>query len=251
MQEAITTYPQATQQTWMPVPNVAYPTMQQQETWTLKEKLIYSLIGLVVVGGTIYIARKMILNRVSNNEENKSFDDGSSATYAKQIKMAYENDGWPGTDTNALRNTLREIPSQAEFDKVKKSYEKLYSTPTKKANLLTDMSSELQTTEYNEMMQIMDAKPKKNGQVDPSITYKAWAKRMKAAFDKTYGFLPGTDVDAIVAVFNEIPNQAAFVQVAAAYKQLYGTNMLDDLKSESEFGQYGDWMKIITSKPQN
>lgn len=74
---------------------------------------------------------------------------------------------------------------------------------------------------------------------------------MKAAFDKTYGFLPGTDENAIVAVFNEIPNQAAFVQVTAAYKQLYATNMLDDLKSESEFGQYGDWMKIITSKPQN
>ena len=251
MQNAVTTYPQAMQPTWMPMPNVAFPTPQQQETWTLKEKLIYSLIGLVVVGGTIYIARKMILNRVANKEENKTFDDGSNATYAKQIKMAFENDGWPGTDTNALRNTLREIPSQNDFDKVKKSYEKLYSTPTHKANLLTDLSSELQTTEYNEMMQIVDAKPMKKGQVAPSIAYKAWAKRMKAAFDKTYGFLPGTDGDAIVAVFNEIPNQAAFVQVAAAYKQLYGTNMLDDLKSESEFGQYGDWMKIITSKPQN
>jgi hypothetical protein len=113
------------------------------------------------------------------------------------------------------------------------------------------MSSELQTTEYNEMMQIMDAKPKKKEQVDQSIAYEAWAKRLKAAFDKTYGFLPGTDSDAIVAVFTEIPNQAAFVQVSAAYKKLYTTNLLDDLKSESEFGQYGDWMKIITSKPQN
>ena len=246
MQNAITTYPQAIQPTWMPMPNVAFPTPQQQETWTLKEKLIYSLIGLVVVGGTIYIARKMILNRVSNNEENKSFDDGSTATYAKQIKMAYENDGWPGTDTNALRTILREIPSKDEFTKVTKSYQKLYNS-----NLIKDMSSELQSTEYNEMMEILAAKPQKKGQVNPNIAYEAWAKRMKAAFDKTYGFLPGTDADAIVAVFNEIPNQAAFVQVAAAYKKLYGTNMLDDLKSESEFGQYGDWMKIITSKPQN
>ncbi len=127
----------------------------------------------------------------------------------------------------------------------------MYSKARKKANLLDDMSSELQTTEYSEMMQIMDAKPKKKEAVAPSVAYKAWAKRMKAAFDKTYGFLPGTDGDAIVAVFNEIPNQAAFVQVADAYKKLYGTNMLDDLKSEGEFGQYDDWMKIITSKPQN
>jgi hypothetical protein len=32
------------------------------------------------------------------------------------------------------------------------------------------------------------------------------------------------------------------------YKKAYGTSMLDDLKSESEFGQYEEWMKIITAK---
>jgi hypothetical protein len=248
-EEAIVPYGQTRQPQW--VPAVQYPTAQQQDSWTLKEKLIYSLIGLVAVGGVIFIAKKIIRDRVSNKEENKSFEDGTPATYAKQIKMTFENDGWPGTDTNALRTILTEIPSQDEFEKVKKSYARLYSKARKKANLLDDMSSELQTTEYNEMMQIMDAKPKKKEAVAASVSYKAWAKRMKAAFDKTYGFLPGTDGDAIVAVFNEIPNQAAFVQVADAYKQLYGTNMLDDLKSESEFGQYDNWMKIITSKPQN
>ncbi len=68
MQDAITTYQQPNPTAWtpMPMPNVAYPTYQQQETWTLKEKLIYSLLGLVIVGGTIYIGRKIILNRVSN-----------------------------------------------------------------------------------------------------------------------------------------------------------------------------------------
>lgn len=228
--------------TSVPTPVIA-PSQQQQETWTLKEKLIYSLIGIVVVGGTLYIARKIILNRISNNEENKTLDDGSSATYAKQIKMAFENDGWPGTDTPALRTALQQISSRDEFNKVMKSYQKLYTS-----NLLKDMSDELQSTEYNEMLQIIAAKPLKKGQVPTSVAYEAWAKRMKAAFDKTYGFLPGTDENAIVAVFNEIPTQTVFIQVALAYKKLYGTNMLEDLKSESEFGQYDDWMKIITSK---
>ena len=222
---------------------VVAPSKQQQETWTLKEKLIYSLIGIVVVGGTLYIARKMILNRVSNKEQDKTFDEGSAATIAKQIKMAFENDGWPGTDTPALRTALQQINSRDEFNKVMKSYQKLYNS-----NLLKDMSDELQTTEYNEMLEIITAKPQKKGQVSSTVAYNAWAKRMKAAFDKTYGFLPGTDENAIVAVFNEIPTQTAFVQVALAYKKLYGTNMLDDLNSEAEFGQYGDWMKIITSK---
>jgi hypothetical protein len=238
METAITTYqPQ-------PVPvQAVQPTQQDKETWTLKEKILFSLLGVVVVGGTIYIGRKIILDKIANKEENKSFEDGTSATSAKQIKMAFENDGWPGTDTESLRSTLREIPSKEEFAKVVKSYQKLYN-----GNLIKDMSDELQSTEYNEMLQILAAKPDKKGQAPSPIAYTAWAKRMKAAFDKEYGFFGGTDAEAIIAVFNEIPTQTAFVKVAVEYKRLYGTNMLEDMKSESEFGQYDDWMKIITAK---
>lgn len=238
METAITTYqPQ-------PVPvQAVQPTQQDKETWTLKEKILFSLLGVVVVGGTIYIGRKIILDKIANKEENKSFEDGTSATSAKQIKMAFENDGWPGTDTESLRSTLREIPSKEEFAKVVKSYQKLYN-----GNLIKDMSDELQSTEYNEMLQILAAKPDKKGQAPSPVAYTAWAKRMKAAFDKEYGFFGGTDAEAIIAVFNEIPTQTAFVKVAVEYKRLYGTNMLEDMKSESEFGQYDEWMKIITAK---
>lgn len=238
METAVTTY----QPKPLPVQAVQ-PTQQDKETWTLKEKILFSLLGVVVVGGTIYIGRKIILNKIANKEENKSFEDGTSATSAKQIKMAFENDGWPGTDTEALRDTLREIPSKEEFAKVVKSYQKLYN-----GNLIKDMSDELQTTEYNEMLQILAAKPEKKGQAPSPVAYTAWAKRMKAAFDKEYGFFGGTDAEAIIAVFNEIPTQTAFVKVALEYKRLYGTNMLEDMKSESEFGQYDEWMKIITAK---
>ncbi len=238
METAITTYqPQ-------PVPvQAVQPTQQDKETWTLKEKILFSLLGVVVVGGTIYIGRKIILDKIANKEENKSFEDGTSATSAKQIKMAFENDGWPGTDTESLRSTLREIPSKEEFTKVVKSYQKLYN-----GNLIKDMSDELQSTEYNEMLQILAAKPDKKGQAPSPVAYTAWAKRMKAAFDKEYGLFGGTDAEAIIAVFNEIPTQTSFVKVAVEYKRLYGTNMLEDMKSESEFGQYDDWMKIITAK---
>jgi isochorismate hydrolase len=103
------------------------------------------------------------------------------------------------------------------------------------------------------MLSIVAEKPQKAGKRTKPVLltkkYEEWAKRLKAAFDKTYGPLPGTDEDAIKTVFAEIPTQADFVQVSARYKMLYGTKLDDDLKSESEFGQYSDWMKIITSKP--
>ncbi|MFL5765963.1 MAG: hypothetical protein ACJ77K_18600 [Bacteroidia bacterium] len=228
-----------------PVANNSVPNTQQNqhETWTLKEKIIYSLLGLVGVGGTVWLGRKLILDARANKEQNQSFEDGSSATIAKQIKMAFENDGWWGTNTTALRDALVSVQSQEDWDKVVKSYQKLYNS-----NLFKDLSDELQSTEYNEMLQIINSKPKKRGQAPAGNQYRAWAKRLKAAFDKEYGFLPGTDDAAIVATFNEIPTQAAFIQTALEYKKLYGTNMLDDLNGESEWGQYDEWLAIIAKK---
>ena len=248
MQSTVTTYQQGSQPGSNPIPFavIASPTKEQQENWTLKEKLIYSLVGFVVVGGVIYFGGKYIKGLIAGNEENKTFEDGSSATYAKQIKMAFDNDGWPGTDTTALRATLREIPSKEAFDKIVKSYDKLYNE-----NLLKDMSSELQTTEYNEMLQIINGKPLKKGQALPADAYNAWAKRFKAAFDKGYGPFGGTDGDAIVAILSEIPTHAAFIKVGVAYAKLYaGKNIMTEMKNEGEFGQYDEWIKIITKKPQ-
>jgi hypothetical protein len=214
---------------------------------TLKEKLLYSLIGIGIIGGGVFFGRKLVVKSVTNREEKKSFEDGTPATYAKQIKMAFDNDGWWGTDTEKLRSTLREIPSKQVFTKVQESYKKLYNS-----NMIADMSDELQTTEYNEMLQIIGQKPDKTGGKLTSATtsYDGWAKRLKAASDKSYGFLPGTDENAIKAVFNEMPNQKAFIMTGVLYNKLYGSNMMTDLKSELEMWEYNDYMKIILSKPK-
>ena len=225
--------------------------IKETEEFTLKEKLLYAGGTVAVTLGTFFIGRKLIRGAVSNSEEKKTFVEDSPATYAKRIKMAFENDGWFGTNTPELRNILREIPSKRSMTQVVSSYQKLYHSP-----LYKDMASALQSTEYNEMLAIVDSKPdriEKKGKTDTKLTaknYEDWAKRLKAAFDKTYGPFPGTDENAIVAVFQEIPTQDDFVQVAAHYKFIYGTTLTDDLKSESQFGEYSDWMKIITDKPQ-
>jgi hypothetical protein len=218
-------------------------TTPKEEEWTLKEKIVYTLLAVVGLGGSVWLGRKLVKEAVSNKEEKKSFEDGTPATRAKQLKMAFENDGWWGTNTAALRETLTSVESQADWNLIVKSYQKLYNS-----NLLKDLADELQTTEYNEMLQIIGAKPLKRGQA-PSITqHRAWAKRFKAAFDKEYGFLPGTDSEAMKVTLNEIPTQNDFIRMAVEYKKMYGTNFLDDLKSESEFGQYSDWMRLISGK---
>lgn len=212
-----------------------------------REIILYSMGSILLVGGTFFVGRKLIRDAVKKHEENNSIEDGSIASYAKQIKMAFENDGWWGTDEQALRTTLISIPSKQTFNSVAKSYQRLYNR-----SLMADMQSELSTSEYNEMVSIINGKMDKinSKTIDYSKQYETWARRLKSAFDKTYGFIAGTDEEAIKAVFDEIPTQSAFVQVATAYKVLYNANLITALKSELEFWEYEPMMKIITSKPK-
>lgn len=224
---------------------VAERQRSSDEIMSVKEKVIYSLLAAAGITGLVVLGKKLIDKTISNKAHSKSFEDGTPETLAKQIKMAFENDGYWGTDTDALRKVLVAIKSREELNKVFKAYQKSYHS-----NMYKDMSDELQTTEYNEMLQIMAAKPEKAGQAPSANQFTAWAKRLKAAFDKSYGFLPGTDEKAIKAVFSEIPTQAAFVNVGKAYYKEYSENLITALKSELEFWEYSDYMKIILAKPK-
>jgi hypothetical protein len=226
-------------------------TQEQQDDFTLKEKLTYGIVSLVVLGGSFFIGRSIVRHARATSEEKKTYDDGNAAYYAQKLKMAFENDnyfGW-GTDEESIRNTLRKIPSKEIFKQVINSYQKLYAK-----SLMADLKDELTTTEYNEMLAIIAGKPDKiTGNYKPIITqqqYLAWAKRLKAAFDITYWFIPGTDEPAIKAVFMEIPTQNDFQKVADAYKSEYGNDLISDLKSELEFWEYAPMMDIINKKPK-
>lgn len=215
----------------------------ENDEMSLREKLLWSVLGAAGVTGLAIVVKKFVINKIEDKAHEKSFEDGTPQTIAKQIKMAFENDGYWGTDVDTLRKVLTEIKSKAQMKKIYDAYTKEYHN-----NLYKDMSDELQTSEYNEMLQIIAAKPDKEGQAPTTNQYTAWAKRLKAAFDKTYGIISGTDEKAIKAVFNEIPTQTAFIQVGKAYYKEFGENLITVLKGELEVWEYGDYMKIITAK---
>lgn len=222
-------------------------TKQKDKGMSNKEVILYTMGSVLLIGGTFFVGRKLVRDAVKKHEENNSVEDGSIASYAKAIKMAFDNDGWWGTDEDALRNTLISIPSKATFQQVVKSYQRLYNK-----SLMADMQSELSTSEYNEMVSIINGKKDtaSTASINYNKQYETWARRLKSAFEKTYGFMPGTDEEAIRAVFLEIPTQGAFTQVASAYQTLFNKNLISDLKSELEFWEYEPMMKLITSKPK-
>lgn len=224
---------------------------QEHDDFTLKEKLTYSIVGLVVLGGSFLLGRSVVRGAKATSEQKKTYEDGNAASFAQQLKMAFENDNyfeW-GTDEEAIRDVIRKVPSKDYFKQVINSYQRLYAR-----SLMADLKSELASSEYNEMLAIIAGKPDKiTGNYKPIITqqqYLAWAKRLKAAFDITYWFVPGTDEPAIKAVFMEIPTQSDFQKMAAAYLREYGNDLMSDLKSELEFWEIGAFMDIINNKPK-
>jgi hypothetical protein len=223
----------------------------EHDDFTLKEKLTYGIVGLVVLSGSFFIGRSLVRGARATSEQKKTYEDGNAASFAQQLKMAFENDnyfGW-GTDENTVRSVIRKIPSKEYFRQVINSYQKLYAR-----SLMADLKEELATSEYNEMLAIISGKPDRiTGNYSPIIgqqQYLAWAKRLKAAFDITYWFVPGTDEPAIKAVFMEMPTQADFQKVANAYLKEYGSDLMGDLKSELEFWEIGSMMDIINKKPK-
>lgn len=212
-----------------------------------REKINYSLVGVILLGGAVIVGRTIIKRNQARNEERLTYEDGTAPTLAKQIKMAFDNDGWWGTNVSALRQAIRDVKSKTMFKATIDAYNKLYSR-----SLMADMKDELKSTEYNEMVAILSAKPEKEGAAAGIVSQEqltAWAKRLKAAFDITYGPFPGTDEDAIRAVFLEIPSQGIFSQVSDVYASMYGSSLNDDLGHELEFWEIGPFMDIIKSKP--
>jgi len=178
------------------------------DEFTAKEKIQYALLGVAVLGGSFFIGRSLVRQAKANAEEKKTYEDGTPATFAKQIKMAFENDnpfGW-GTDEEAIRKAVIAIPSKDFFRRVINSYQKLYAK-----SMMADMQDELETSEYNEMLAIISAKPETDGgkAAESSSLYLSWAKRLKAAFDVSYGPFPETDGAASKAIFQDESHNAA------------------------------------------
>jgi hypothetical protein len=227
---------------------MAQPSTNNQDAFSTREKIQYTLLGVLVLGGSFLLGRRLVRDIRSNSEQKKTFDDTSAPGFAQQLKMAFENDnyfGW-GTDEQAIRKIIRAVPTKDEFKRIINSYQKLYAR-----SLMADLKEELTSTEYNEMLAIIAAKPEKSGGApDVAARHLSWAKRLKAAFDTTYWSLPGTDEEAIKAVFMEIPSQQDFTEMARVYQKTYGNELTRDLKSELELWEYGPMMAIITKKPK-
>jgi hypothetical protein len=132
-----------------------YEASRHSGTDDFKNVVIYSVLGLGAATGLFFLARHFYNKSRKNTAEKKSLEEGSPATFAKQLNMAFDNDTWlgMGTDEEKVFAIFNQIPSKSMYAKVEKAYTDLYSK-----NLNSDLESELSSDEYNEVLRIISSK---------------------------------------------------------------------------------------------
>jgi hypothetical protein len=129
--------------------------MDEQKIQNLKTVVIYSTLGLGSATGLFFLARHFYKKARANVSQKHSLEEGDPATFAKQIKMAFDNDnylGW-GTNEKVVMQVFNELPSKSMYTKVQKEYSRLYGR-----SLNADLEEELSSDEYNELIRILNAK---------------------------------------------------------------------------------------------
>jgi len=129
--------------------------VDQRQIRNFKTVVIYSALGVGTVTGLFILGRHFIKKTRSNLSEKKSLDEGDPATYAKQLKMAFDNDnyfGW-GTNWNVVKQVFEDIPSKSMYSKAQREYFRLYNT-----SLNADLEDDLSSDQYNELIRILNKK---------------------------------------------------------------------------------------------
>lgn len=129
--------------------------LDEKKLQNFKTLVIYSSLGIGTVTGLFFLGRRVLKNVLANQSEKNSLDEGDPATYAKQLKMAFDNDnsfGW-GTSEEVVMQVFNDIPSKSMYAKVQKEYFRMYNK-----SLNADLEDELSSEEYNELIRILNAK---------------------------------------------------------------------------------------------
>lgn len=121
----------------------------------LKTIAVYSALGLGTATGVFLLIRHFYKKAKKTVVEKRSLTEGDPSTYARQLKMAFDNDNWMGwgTNTEMVKQVFQSMPSKSTYQKVQNAYATLYNR-----SLTADLEDELTSEEYNQIISLLSTK---------------------------------------------------------------------------------------------
>lgn len=121
----------------------------------MKTIMTYSALGLGTATGVFLLIRHFYKKAKKTVVEKRSLVEGDPSTYARQLRMAFENDNWAGwgTNTQMVLQVFQSMPNKNTYQKVQSAYATLYNR-----SLTADLEDELTSEEYNQVVSIISTK---------------------------------------------------------------------------------------------
>ncbi len=120
----------------------------------LKWKVIGWSLGFIGLGAAGFFGYRWYKNNLKGSVEEKSLSIGNPENYAMHLKKAFDNDGWPGTNNDAVFKTFEDMPSYLSFLAMKKAYYKLTGKVFE-----DDLDDEMSLKEVMKIEDILKKKP--------------------------------------------------------------------------------------------
>ena len=116
----------------------------------------FGVLGLAATVGTVYLVSRLVKKNKQKTTEVKTTESGHPASFAKLLKMAFDNDNYAGWGTNEelVYRVFNALPTQAFYKEVQKEYENM----TAGRSLNADLSEELDSEEYDKVLGILQGK---------------------------------------------------------------------------------------------
>ena len=136
-----------------------YPQRKQENSHSANDFKAYvgfGVLGLLTTVGTILLVRHFVKKSSKKTTEVKTTESGHPASFAKLLKMAFDNDNYAGWGTNEelVYRVFNALPTQAFYKEVQKEYENM----TAGRSLNADLSEELDSEEYDKVLGILQGK---------------------------------------------------------------------------------------------
>ena len=128
----------------------------------IKTIAVYGIPVALTAGGIIYGANRYIKSTKQISASKDVLVFASPESFANQIRMAFENDYYPGTDEESVFDAFTKMPSQGFYQQVIAAYKNLFGSSfflQLSNSLPDDLKNELSSADYMKVASILHSKP--------------------------------------------------------------------------------------------
>lgn len=199
--------------------------------------------GVAIVAVSWWWIKSKIDKTKRNNALANSIDAGTPENTAQKLSTAMGG-MFSWADKNAIFTIFSNIKTKREYEDVVSAYKKITS-----GNLLyDDLVGAVGKSEAQKLLDFIEQKPEKQGQLPAVDSSKEFAERLKKAIEYWDFVGNSTNVEGVFDNILGIGTKEIYQKTKTEYQKLTNKNLWDDLEAEYQMHGRAVWNLSISQK---